>query len=180
MVAPHSSKIQFVQAQCHQTLIICTTVLDDPERAGRNGKKSLLPYLDRYKPLDLVILALGTNDLKSYFNRTSDQIADGLKDLGRMVLMSQTASNGKSPLLLLVAPPPIKSRGEYANLFEGAEEKSHLMAKKIQVVADDLHCQHLDAGMVIQSSAVDGIHWDGDAHRAMGIVIAERVRTLLN
>ena len=156
-----------------------TTVLDDPEGAGRNGKKSLLHYLRLYQPLDLVILLLGTNDLKTYFNRTPDQIAEGIKELGNMILSSQTGSERKSPVLLLIAPPTVKGIGEYISLFQESEAKSVHLAKKFQLVAEELHCEFLDAGKVIESSALDGIHWDEDAHQEIGNVIAKMVRALL-
>ena len=44
-----------------------TTIYDDPFEKNLNGEKHLLAALKRCTPLDLVILMLGTNDLKSYF-----------------------------------------------------------------------------------------------------------------
>ena len=46
-----------------------TTVHDDPiDGAHKNGKPYLLPCLETHLPLDLVIIMLGTNDLKSRFS----------------------------------------------------------------------------------------------------------------
>lgn len=47
-----------------------TTLWDDPIEEHKNGKKYLLPCLDSHKPVDLVILMLGTNDLKTRFSLT--------------------------------------------------------------------------------------------------------------
>lgn len=41
-----------------------TTVFDNPMSPGRNGSVYLLTCLETHKPLDLVILMLGTNDLR--------------------------------------------------------------------------------------------------------------------
>ena len=41
-----------------------TTVFDNPMSPGRNGSAYLLTCLETHKPLDLVILMLGTNDLR--------------------------------------------------------------------------------------------------------------------
>ena len=41
-----------------------TTVFDNPMSQGRNGSAYLLTCLETHKPLDLVILMLGTNDLR--------------------------------------------------------------------------------------------------------------------
>ena len=157
-----------------------TTVLDDPEQPGRNGKTSLPSFLGRYQPLDLVVLLLGTNDLKAHLNRTAEQIADGIKELSQLVLTSHTSSHGISPFILLVAPPPIKTIEEYAALFEGAESKSLQLGDSFSQVAKEIHCTFLDAGKLITTSPLDGVHWDEEAHKKLGKMIAKTVREILN
>ena len=44
-----------------------TTLWDDPIEEHKNGKKYLLPCLETHKPLDLVVIMLGTNDLDHMF-----------------------------------------------------------------------------------------------------------------
>ena len=45
-----------------------TTVHDDPFATARNGKLVLPAILESHKPLDLVVLMIGTNDLKAVFS----------------------------------------------------------------------------------------------------------------
>ena len=45
-----------------------TTVFDDSIEEGRNGETYLRPCLQTHAPIDLVILMLGTNDLKRRFS----------------------------------------------------------------------------------------------------------------
>jgi len=156
-----------------------TTILDDPEGGGRNGKTSLLPYMRRYQPLALVILVLGTNDLKTHFNRTAEQIAQGVQELGEIVLTSQASGAAQSPLVLVVAPPPVRNLQENVSYFKDAPMKSRLLAENFQKVAQKLQCEFLDAGTVIQSSSIDGVHWEEAAHRDLGVVIAKKVSDLL-
>ncbi len=59
-----------------------TTVWDDPIMESRNGRDYLLPCLWSHKPLDLVIIMLGTNDLKDRFSLTPFDIAAGAGALG--------------------------------------------------------------------------------------------------
>ena len=48
-----------------------TTVWDEPiEGEYKNGKTYLVSCLESHKPLDLVIIMLGTNDLKKRFSVT--------------------------------------------------------------------------------------------------------------
>lgn len=44
-----------------------TTVWNDPIEGYKNGKEQLIPCLETNKPLDMVIIMLGTNDLKVLF-----------------------------------------------------------------------------------------------------------------
>ncbi|MDR2768175.1 MAG: hypothetical protein LBB82_07615, partial [Treponema sp.] len=44
-----------------------TSCLEDPIEGDRNGLRQLVPILRSHRPLDMVILMLGTNDLKNRF-----------------------------------------------------------------------------------------------------------------
>ena len=55
-----------------------TTCLDDPIEGGhKNGLKFLPVVLETHAPFDLLIIKLGTNDLKYRLSMTADDIADG-------------------------------------------------------------------------------------------------------
>ncbi|TKB94918.1 MAG: hydrolase, partial [Mesorhizobium sp.] len=56
-----------------------TTVHDDPiEGAHKNGRTYLRPCLQSHATLDLVIIMLGTNDLKIRFNKPPSEVAMGI------------------------------------------------------------------------------------------------------
>lgn len=55
-----------------------TTVFDDRTRPGRNGAKTLPKLLENYIDVDGVILMLGTNDCKAYYNASADEIGKGV------------------------------------------------------------------------------------------------------
>ena len=64
--------------------------------------------------------------------------------------------------------------------FEGALEKSRSSRVTIAAVAEERACAFLDAGTVISSSDVDGIHLDEPEHAQAGTrQLAEHVRPLL-
>lgn len=54
-----------------------TTVFDDPIESWKNGRDYLKPCLNSHKPIDIVILMLGSNDLKETFHASAKQIAAG-------------------------------------------------------------------------------------------------------
>jgi len=156
-----------------------TTVWDDPLELHRNGRDLLLPILLTHQPLDLVIVMLGTNDLKHRMNASAAEIAEGAGMLVDIVAASGCGPNGGAPQTLLVCPAPIARLELFADAFEGGTEKSRRLAGHFAAVAESRSCAFVDAGTLISSSDVDGIHLDESQHAALGAALAEHVRPLL-
>ena len=156
-----------------------TTVNDDPvEGDEKNGRTYLLPCLNSHKPLDVVLIMLGTNDLKARFGKSAWEIAAGV---GRLIDIVKAAPNigrgGQPPKILLVCPPPTRdSLPGYADMFAGAPAKSREMSGHYSRAAKARGAEFFDAGTVIESSIVDGFHLDPEAHRILGAAIAAMVR----
>ena len=156
-----------------------TTVWDDPLEPHRNGRKLLLPTLLTHQPLDLVIIMLGTNDLKHRLNASAAEIAQGAGMLVDIVSASACGPDGRAPQTLLVCPAPIAEVDQFDDEFEGGAAKSHRLAEHYAAVAEARSCAFLDAGAFIESSDVDGIHLDEPQHAALGAAIAKHIRPLL-
>ncbi len=158
-----------------------TTVWEDPVSLHRNGYTYLLPCLLTHQPLDLVIVMLGTNDLKHRFYKSAYDIASGAGFLVDAVLRSECGPDNGAVQVLLMCPPPVHNPlpALFADMFDGAVEKSRQLATHYQKVADDHQVHFLNAGEVIQSSPVDGIHFETEAHHALGTAVAQKVRTIL-
>jgi len=153
-----------------------TTVHDDPiEGAHRNGLTVLPAILESHRPLDVVLLMLGTNDLKERFSVNAGDIALGLERLVRVIRASGAGPGGAAPGVLLVAPPPILETGCLALMFRGGAVKSQALAGEIAAMADRAGVPFLDAGRVVQVSAVDGVHYDPPANPALAAAIAAAV-----
>ena len=155
-----------------------TTVLDDPiEGIYKNGLTYLTPCLQSHRPIDVVTIALGTNDLKARFGMPASDIAAGagilVETVGKVL-----AAYGMSAKVLLIAPPPILETGCLAEMFAGGAPKSKTFAAHYKAVAEQLGAGFLDAGSVIASSKIDGIHFDVAEHKKLGAAVAEAVRRL--
>ncbi len=157
-----------------------TTVHPDPlEGVHKNGLAVLPAILESHTPVDLVIVMLGTNDLKARFSVTPFDIALGTSNILDTISASDCGRNGKPPALLLVCPPPIIETGQLAEMFHGGEEKSGRLAAAFRQVAEERGIPFLNAGDHIGSDSEEGIHFDADAHHLLGTAIGEAVRTLL-
>ena len=84
-----------------------TTSFEDELRPGRNGATYLDPCLHSHGPIDLVVLMLGTNDLKIRFQATPTDIGKGIDRLIKMIksITPQKRQDGRSAKILLMAPP---------------------------------------------------------------------------
>jgi lysophospholipase L1-like esterase len=156
-----------------------TTVWDDPIEGYKNGKEYLIPCLGSHQPVDLVIMMLGTNDLKKRFSVSAYDVANGAGVLVDVVHKSAAGPNGGAPKLLLMAPPPVVRLTEFAEMFEGAEAKSKKFSEHFHRVAQEQGCELLDTAQVIVSSDLDGIHFDKGEHQKLGRAVAARVREIL-
>jgi len=159
-----------------------TTVWDAPvedNNGDKNGKRYLPPCLYSHHPLDLVIIILGTNDLKPRFSVTAFDIAAGAGQLVEIVQKSACGPKGGAPKILLAAPPPVKEIGRLGNIFAGSRSKSLQMAKFFQDAAEELGVEFMDLAPVVQVSEVDGIHYPPSEHAKLGKAIAERVKRLI-
>jgi lysophospholipase L1-like esterase len=155
-----------------------TTVLDDPiEGIYKNGLTHLPPCLESHRPVDIVAIILGTNDLKTRFGMPPTDIAAGagiLVETVRAVLRPF----GEQPKILLIAPPPILETGCLADMFAGGAAKSQTFGRHYGAMAKKLGAGFLDFGTLTRSSETDGIHFDRSAHQALGAAAAQAVRSL--
>ena len=161
-----------------------TTVWNDPIEARQvdtymNGRIYLLPCLGSHKPLDLVVIMLGSNDLKKRFSVSAFDIANGAGVLVNIVQQSDAGRRGGAPDVLLVTPPPLARLSDSADMFDEAPCKSIKLAKEFQRVAEEYGCALLDAGQHVVSSDVDGAHLEPGEHRKLGQAVAARVRQIL-
>lgn len=156
-----------------------TTVWEDPIEGYKNGQTYLIPCLETHRPLDLVILMLGTNDLKKRFGLSAFDIAEGVRVLVIIIQRSNSGLKGHAPQLLLMSPPPTAALTGYAEMFEGAGEKSEKFSQYYGRVAQEVGCAFLDTSKIVVSSPLDGIHFEGGEHQKLGQAAAVKVKEII-
>lgn len=153
-----------------------TAVFDDPiEGAHKNGLRILPAVLESHRPLDVVIVMLGTNDLKARFNVTAPDIALGVGRLAAEIARSDCGPHSCAPRLLLVSPVPITETGVFSDIFAGGGAKSLGLPHALQQVAERVGAAFVDLAPVATVDPVDGIHLDAAAHAAVGARLAQAV-----
>ncbi|MDK2897037.1 MAG: hypothetical protein PWP04_1157 [Candidatus Atribacteria bacterium] len=157
-----------------------TTVWDDPIEGDKSGKKHLTPLLESHRPLDLVVIMLGTNDLKDRFALSPFDIALGAGYLVEMVQKSKAGPGGGEPSVLLIAPPALSKLSAEMTSFQGGVKKSKELGKYYRIVAAMKKCHFLDAGEIVQTSEIDGVHWEEEENLKFARALAQKVREVLS
>ncbi|MCY1713824.1 SGNH/GDSL hydrolase family protein [Caproiciproducens galactitolivorans] len=157
-----------------------TTVWDDPIEEFKNGKTYLLPCLDSHKPLDVVVIMLGTNDLKRRFSLPVCDIAYGMENLVKTILKSDAGVGGAAPQVLLVAPVPIQDigKGDWRMMFGDGIENSFLLAEEYQRAARRNGIFFLNPGQTVEVGREDGMHYTPQGHRRMAEILAEKIHEI--
>lgn len=160
-----------------------TTNIDDPNDPKLNGADYLPAALAAHEPLDLVIILLGTNDTKTYLNRTPFEIGLGAGELINMVQKSPgwDWTDYPSPPVLLISPPPLGETIDplAAPIFVDGLAKSQALPGVYKAIAEAAGESFFDAGSVVSTDGVDGIHFSAETNRTLGAAVARKVKTLL-
>ena len=107
-----------------------TTNSCDTERDFRRGTELLKLYLESCRPLSLVIINLGTNDLKKSLQLSVEEIQSGARLLCKQALEFDYSPYDK-PQVMLVAPAPLVNSPDLDEEFEQLElENSRKLASE--------------------------------------------------
>ena len=158
-----------------------TSNWDDPFSEGRNGRSYLAPCLASHAPIDLVVIMLGTNDLKQYFRAKAFEVALGVGSLVEVVLGSGSGPEGQAPAVLIVAPAPLGTATRRSLLwgFGKARKKSLKLAEHYWTLGELWNCPVFDAGTVASADPADGVHLDAGSHESLGSALAVEVHRIL-
>ena len=159
-----------------------TTDLDFPVLPGRNGLEHLPVALLQAAPLDLVILALGTNDLFAEAGRKPQDTVNAMRSLVKVTRDLPTAQgssvpNTSPPRVMIVAPPnclPLPSvTGEGFPELDKLTRWLPELAKLYGELAIEQNTYFVDAAQLCEADPVDGLHLDVENTRKLGVGIAK-------
>lgn len=159
-----------------------TLISDDTRvgKEGRNGYEYLMPCLDTHDPIDLVILMLGTNELKAVYDKTADEISEMLEEyFVKTILNRKSQCRDSYPKLLIVTPPLVNEETEFCkadNKYLGASKKSEELDNIYKVIAERNDCYFLsNVGL---ETGVDGVHLSKESHRRLAEMLNEVIQKI--
>jgi lysophospholipase L1-like esterase len=149
-----------------------TLVRPDPvEGADRHALHYLPACMQSHRPLDAIVVMLGTNDLKARFQVSASDLASGLHAL-LDAIVQQRRPEAPVPRVLIVSPPPVVEVGCLAAMFSGAASRGPLLAPVMAGVCEARGVDHLDAAGLIAVSPVDGVHLNAASQGVLGRAVA--------
>lgn len=171
-----------------ESLSARTAATDDPSLgltgAGLNGLDYLPAAVATHMPLDLVVIMLGTNDVKPGFGKSPLDISLDILQLASVVQSSTgVATSYTAPQVLIVVPPPLGQIADVdwlqAMFPTESIVKSQALPGLLVPMAQAAQIAVLDAGLVAKIDGIDGVHMSAAQHAAIGQAVATKVTEVL-
>jgi lysophospholipase L1-like esterase len=89
------------------------------------------------------------------------------------------ATGYPTPKVLLLAPPPLGTSFHHPEDWAGGHEKSLELGSAIREAANAADLPYLDAGEIIGTEGIDGVHLTSEAQRKLGEAVAKKVSVIL-
>lgn len=147
-----------------------------------NGAAHLPAAIAHEMPLDLVVLMLGTNDLKAGFDRSPDDIARGALAAQSALASTGIATEYPAPRVVVVTPPPLGTMNHpgIAEFLVGGPDKSRDLDRAFETAFGTGDVVLLRASdMMGATDGFDGVHFTPDDHSQLGRALADEVRTIV-
>lgn len=151
----------------------------------RHGISMLEATLEINQPIDLVVIMLGTNDLKSAFHPDAYAITNGIKKMIKIIRNPYLyISQKKLPEILIVSPIHIHSDLEQVERYwEGFGKRSLEVSRKLaswyEALTKEMNCHFMDASLYAQASTIDCIHMDEENHKKFAEAIYEKIENII-
>ena len=155
-----------------------TTAYDRPGALWKNGITSFTACLGTHKPVDYLIIMLGTNDCNAGLGLSAEQIAGGMENLVKIAEKETPGLQGYIPEIIVTAPAAIQ--GDYENspfayeLTPESVQKSHDIGPMYEELAKKHGMRFADATTGIEVSE-DCEHLTEEGHRQMAKLLYDAI-----
>lgn len=147
--------------------------------AWKDGTAYLCAALSTHRPIDLLVLMLGTNDLKESFHRSAEDIASAMDTIIARSIEFLEMKQGYVPKILLIAPPHLSKDilyGPFCSDFDlRSVQVSGELGEALRKTAEKYDCMFLDAAEYAGVSARDGLHMEMQDHLKLGEAVYQKI-----
>ena len=152
-----------------------------PERCLIHNLKLILMS---HKPVGMVVLMVGSNELKNIFPCTAKYIAQGVEECVKIILDKTMWDRFNVPKLLVVSPILIRDEmvtngGAFSDEFdETSVRESKLLAEEYKKICEKYQLEFMDASLYAEASLVDNLHMDEENHKKLGHALCDKLKQL--
>ena len=161
-----------------------TTAIDDPIEPFRNGAKAIDYTMLTKMPVDLLIIMLGTNDLKRHFSCSAFSVSRGLEQIIKKAKNSEYGRDGQPPKILIISPVEVHINIMQTWVREYIDESGRALGlglKPYYMEIAQLHgCYFLDAAQYAQPSEEDSVHLEEQEHKKLAEAIAQKIHEIFS
>ena len=138
-----------------------TCFIDNPDGMEQTGYKILPKYLDN--SFDIVLLALGINDIQKFCNPSLDEMKKGIENL-----INQTKNICPKAKIIVISPARlsafVKTQYFKRQFDDISIEKSTRFADIYENIARKNDCFFFDWDKIVEVSPLDGLHFSKESH----------------
>ncbi len=157
-------KFKITEAGCNNR----TCFIDNPDGINYTGYKILPEILN--ENFDIIIIALGINDLQKFYNPSMKEIQKGIENLTEIAIKKQP--NAK----IIIASPARLSNNILNGIFsfqfdKNSIQKSLLMPDIYKSAAEKNNCLFFDLDKITKVSPIDGLHFSKESHKQIACAL---------
>ena len=135
-----------------------TGFVDNNDGFFHSSQRCFSKILSSYKNIDILILAIGTNDLQFQYDINFKTIERGLENI-----VKEKCKN------IIIAPPVIINETVLNGIFSyqfdiTSIEKSKKVSRVYKKISNVYKCKYFDFNKIAQPSDIDGLHYTKDGH----------------
>lgn len=156
------SNFSIIEGGCNNR----TAFVDNPAGVEQTGYKILPEYFTK-DYFDIVVLAIGINDLQLFFRPTLEEFEQGIEKL--IQITKDLSPNAK---IILVCPSKLDLAGIKSGVFsfqfdETSVEKSYHLPQIYKKLAEKHACKLVDLNEIVKVSPLDGLHFSAESHKTI-------------
>lgn len=159
---------EIIEAGCNNR----TAFSNNPDGIQFTGYKVLPEYLKKF--YDIIILAIGINDLQKFYNPTLEEFETGIENI-----IKKIRENNPNCDIIILSPSYITENilnSNFRFMFNQTSiEKSKQITSIYKKIANKYNCKFLDLNKIVTTSKIDGLHYEVEEHKK----IAQSIITLL-
>lgn len=155
-----------------------TAFIDNPAGINQTGYKILPEYL-KTNFFDIIILAIGINDLQRFFNPTLNEFEQGMEKLIQI-----TKNLSPKSKIILICPSKLNLAGINNGIFSYqfdkiSVEKSGKLSPIYKSLAEKYKCHFIDLNNIVEVSPLDGLHFSPKSHKTIAENLYKNLKQII-